>query len=305
MKKKILTTAALLTLTTLNSYALPRFTPSRCAHDNLAQWSEGNPLEGTARGRNEWLKVCHTDSYDVIYPGGNEIDPDAYTAGQVRLSYPTYGKINGTNAKGEPIFEVTGWTAPTTPPAGPGAIECAIPTPNRFIGVCTAGCVVPETEITLSTGLLNIGDLYGHQAEAAVPTIAENGQFVLENLEIKNQVRDIVATHQDILVIKTISGGELRVSLNHPLLNGESMMVKAQNLKLGDSLVTSDGHKDLIIELSKEKFYGRLYNLTIKTSDKTKSLFIVNGYISGDKKYQDDDVSDFNRKIFRQNALQK
>lgn len=303
MKKSILLAGTLLILNAVNSYALPRFTPSRCAHDSLAQWSEGAPLEGTARGRNEWLKVCHIDAYELIYPGGNEIDPDAYTAGQARLSYPTYGKISGTNEKGEPIFEVTGWTAPTTPPSGPGASECIIPTPNRFVGICTAGCVVPETEVTLADGSLKIGELYGLNAEIAVPTTNDHGQFVLENIEVKNQIRDIVATEQEILVIKTISGGEIRVSPNHPLLNGENLMVKARDLKPGDSLVTSDGHKDLITQLSKEKFYGRLYNLTIKTSDQSKSLFIVNGYISGDKKYQDDDASDFNRRIFRKNAL--
>lgn len=302
MKTKFLMASILLATST--SHAVPFFQPSRCTHDNLPQWTDGTPIAGTARGRNEWLKVCEPKMYKAVFPGGNEFDPNISSASDKRRSYPTYGIITGYNSKNEPVFTTNGYVAPKAPPANAGAKECIVPEPNEFVGLCTSGCVVPETQVATVGGAFQIGDLYDAKSPSVlVPTENASGALTLEPQRVRSYLRDVIDAHQEVLVIKTMSGGSVVVSTNHPLLTAESKMAKAEDLKAGDSLVTADGKKDLITAIEKQAYYGKLYNLTIDTADKAKSLFVVQGYISGDKKFQDQDVSEFNRRVLRRVAF--
>ncbi|MNL41585.1 hypothetical protein D3C87_1640010 [compost metagenome] len=140
--------------------------------------------------------------------------------------------------------------------------------------------------------------------ETLVPTQASSEALRLEPMSVKRYTKDIADTNQEILVVKTVSGGSVKVSLNHPLLKGDYTMAKAEDLKVGDSLVTAEGKKDLIVAIEKQQFFGKLHNMTIETNELKKSLYVVQGYISGDKKYQDIEATNFNRQILREIAAE-
>lgn len=281
--------------------AVPYLLPNRCAHDSLNQWTEGQPSANTAKGRNEWLQFCSPERYEMVFPTGDEKDPGA----PERRAYPTFAKILGSSPDThQPLFEATGYIAPTTVPATPASPECIVPAPNKFVGLCVSGCVTPETQVITPNGSKDMGDLQLQNAElVSVPAVTDAGTLDLQPMTVKRYIHDLIAVPQPTLVIKTVSGGSVQVSLNHPLLNGQHEMVKAEELKIGDSLVKSNGRLDSIVSIEKETYVGKLFNLTVDTEDKNKSLFIANGYVSGDKKFQDQEVSEFNRGILREVAF--
>ncbi len=280
--------------------AVPYINPERCAHDSLNQWSENMPLEGTARGRNQWLKVCKEEAYENIFPGADEFDPNLPD----RRAYPTYGIITGRTATHQPVFMNDSYRAPTTPPANAADPTCVVPKPNVFVGLCTSGCVAPESKIQTPKGAFTIQEMDDYQTDSVlVPKARSNKQIELTQFPVKAYLKDMIEAEQKTLVITTESGGTLQVSLNHPLLTGENTMKKAEDLKIGDALVTFAGKKDRIKSLAPQKFYGKLHNLTVATDKIEESLYVVQGYISGDKKYQDLEVSEFNRGVLRQIAF--
>lgn len=280
------------------SYAL-RIDPARCAADSLPQWTGGN-INGTARGRNEWMKVCTFELYDAMFPMGNEFDE---LTGNNRRLYPTYGIPKGDGKTTQ--WDYGTWRAPTEAPASADAASCVKPAGYRFVGLCTSGCVTPDSIVTTRQGSIDIEtmDLEATN-ETLVPTQASSESLRLEPMAVKRYTKDIAETKQEILVVKTVSGGSVKVSLNHPLLKGDYTMAKAEDLKVGDSLVTAEGKKDLIVAIEKQKFFGKLHNMTIETNELKKSLYVVQGYISGDKKYQDIEATNFNRQVLREIAAE-
>lgn len=296
--KKVVTIAftAACTLIGSNAMALPRLEPNRCAHDSLSQWTQGQALPGTARGRNEWLKTCEPKIYRTVFPGGNEFDPNL----PQRRAYPTYGVISGFDAANNPIFTSGGYIAPTTPVATQADPTCAVPERFDMVGLCTSGCVTPDSEIVAPEGNLEIG-LMDQEArqDVSVPTLTDSGDLGLTDMKVKRYYKDMMTTTQPILVFTTKAGGTLKMSKNHPILNGNHEMVKAEDFKIGDSLITEKGEKDEIVSITEKKYNGRLYNFSVDTAKLEESLYVVQGFISGDKKYQDNDVSEFNRNILR------
>ena len=282
------------------SHAVPYITPERCAHDSLAQGAA--PVAGSAAGRNAWFKVCKPEAYDTTFPDGNENDPVTHS----RMVYPTYGIVTGRDANNQTTFTTNGYRAPSVAPATEADPSCIVPAPNKFVGICTSGCVAPASEIATAKGRVSILDMSTAPgvSEVLVPMANAAGVVQLEKNAVKNFTKDMIATQQTVYVIKTVSGGEIYASENHPFLSGSHKMVRAVDLKVGDSLVTSEGRKDLITQVSTQPYFGKLYNLTVDTNEREKSLYVVEGYISGDKKIQDESVSEFNRAVLRDLATE-
>jgi intein/homing endonuclease len=132
-----------------------------------------------------------------------------------------------------------------------------------------------------------------------VPVLSQGRIEKMATLPVERFIKDGTESLQKIVIVTTQSGVHLQVSLNHPLLTQDYTMKKAQDLKAGDSLIKADGRPDVIVDVRTEDYYGKLHNLTVATSDMSKSLYLVQGYISGDKKFQDTALSDVNRRIFR------
>ena len=275
--------------------ALPRFNPERCAFDSLAQWNEGEPLAGTARGRNEWLKVCSIGSYKTAFPKGNEFEPNSS-----RRAYITYGKITAIDENHEIVFDPGSWRAPTIAPESPGSADCNVPDDYDIVGYCTSGCVTPDQSIETSLSQQPILDMIrGHVNQVAVPVRASDDSLRSEVHGIRRFTKDLAATSQKIVVVTMVTGARLKLSQNHPLLTSDFRMKNADQLKVGDRLVSGSGSYDKIVSIEEQPYFGKLYNLSVETNDLSKSLYLVQGYVSGDKKFQDLSVSELNRKHLR------
>lgn len=295
--------------------------PARCAPDTLPQWShdldpghngvDANP-NGTARGRNAWLQICDPMRYSVLNPAFRQIgiagEFDPTTKVHTRW-YPTFGVIAGQAPDGTLLFTRPGvspsapnqpWMAPTAPPPSVGDAACKLPGDYEFVGICASGCVTPESEVTTTQGELAI-DSFEHAANPAVyvPGVSKSGQMTYDPIKVRAFTHDMTDAEQKILVIRTQSGGSIRVSTEHPLLAGDFKMHPAEKLKTGDALVRANGKPDPIIDIQTEQYFGKVHNLVVDTQNMQKSLFIVQGFVSGDKKYQDLKVSDMNRRFFR------
>ncbi len=298
MGKKLLLVSGILALSQVAN-AIWLMDPVRCAFDNLSQWdSPSQPIENTARGRNEWFKVCDPSHYEDIFPLGGEINP---TNG--RRIYPTFAKVtglDGANLLFDPNVDGKPWTAPTSPPSSADDVHCKLPNGFRLIGFCTSGCVTTESIVETPKGSQEIVNMkQNNQSEVWVPLRNENGKFQMQSMSVEKYTSDIIPAAQKILVINTQSGASIRLSKNHPLLNNEFIMTEAEKFKVGDSLVNSNGELDEVIKIEEQDYFGKLYNLTVATNDLDKSLYVVQGFISGDKKYQDLESRDLNRKFFR------
>lgn len=297
MKNTIILLATL--LVTQGTHAMLLIDPNRCAFDSLEQWSPGNPIEGTSRGRNAWFKGCDPAGYGIIFPGGFE----TVTNGN-RRSYPTYGRVTGVDAQGnlqfDPNINGSPWRAPTSEVSSADDTRCKKPEEFVLVGLCTSGCVTPESLVETPQGTQEIAQMTEQkQPQVLVPMPVENGNISSEPMDIERYTSDMISVRQDILVITTKSGASIRLSVNHPLLDGEFIITRADAFKVGDSLVSANGNLDEIVSIEPQKFTGKLHNLTVASNELDKSLYIVQGFISGDKKYQDLETSDLNRKILR------
>lgn len=304
-------------LSTSSAHAGLLLSPVRCAGDNLEQWAhdinpaqypESYPPDGSARGRNAWWFVCNPIQYQTINKGyrtsgiAAEKDPTAnHGNGIITRWYPTFGVETGVNPNGEVTFERPGgWTAPTSAPPSASDARCALPANYDLVGMCASGCVTPEQEIASETDFVAIEDLEARVAPSVlVPSQLSPGAKSYTPIKVRRFIKDGTDAPQKIVVVNTKSGGSVRVSLNHPLLTQDYTMRRADALVAGDSLVQADGALDEITDVRIEEYYGKLHNLTVDTSKLEKSVYIVRGYISGDKKHQDLALSDVNRQILR------
>lgn len=305
MKKMIKRTKPILVLLTtvvplfapIMTHAIPRITPQRCAHDSLNQWSEGQALQGTSRGRNEWLKTCNKAIYRTVFPGGIEFD----AAEKSRRAYPTYGVVTGADSTGQVVFNHKGYVAPTTPVDTAADPSCNLPSEDmEIVGLCVSGCVSGDSLVTTANGAdLEIQELKNQQELGVMVPVLEGKKAHLKGHKISRHTSDIISANQDVIVLTMKSGKKLILSLTHPMVDGNGEMKKARDFKAGDELMTEKGNAEEILKVNAEKHFGKLHNLVVKTNKLSESLFVVNGYVSGDKKFQDQEVLMENRRFLR------
>jgi hypothetical protein len=104
-----------------------------------------------------------------------------------------------------------------------------------------------------------------------------------------------------MIVFKMKSGGQLTLTPNHPILNDQVMMVLASDYQVGDNLVLAGGKLDPIVSADHTNYYGKVYNVLVKTNDPKRNVVITNGYLNGTAYFQNDGAIYVNRALFRKN----
>jgi len=166
-------------------------------------------------------------------------------------------------------------------------------------GYCTASCYTPDQEVSFSTGKVNILDAM-NKLRNDVTTLSSDS--TLQDIQLKTdgvasytrELRD--STHQ-IFVIRTKSGGELKVTGNHPVLEGTGRIVEAQSLKVGHNLLKPDGSKDPIVSVTQTIHTGKVYNLKPTSTNRVSNILIAQGFLVGSSRFQNEDVDYMNRII--------
>jgi len=172
-------------------------------------------------------------------------------------------------------------------------------TPFHVNGYCEAACYTPEQEILFSDGYVPILDAFKGLREDLI-TLSPHA--TLDNVELQQNrtysyTRELRDAEHNIFVISTRSGGQLRVTHEHPVINGEGRMVQAQTLKVGDDLVKADGSLDPIVDIQKTTHFGKVYNIAPVTTDLVSNVLVAQGFLVGSVRFQNDEVAYINRII--------
>jgi hypothetical protein len=124
----------------------------------------------------------------------------------------------------------------------------------------------------------------------------------LENIqthtdEVASYTRELHDSTHVIFVIKTKSGGELRVTDKHPVLEGDGRIVQASSIKAGNFLIKPDGKRDEVVSVTKTSHEGKVYNLKPASTNRVANILIAQGFLVGSSRFQNDDVDLINRII--------
>ncbi|MDH5268546.1 MAG: Hint domain-containing protein, partial [Candidatus Krumholzibacteria bacterium] len=98
--------------------------------------------------------------------------------------------------------------------------------------------------------------------EVAIEELREGDRVIGRNADGKITVNEVVRTYHTLAVAYLVINGELSVTGTHPFLVG-SNWVEAGDLRVGDTLVRSDGTTVLIDSVEPIGFGVRAYNITV------------------------------------------
>ena len=247
----------------------------RCGEDSLS------PAQ--AEERVEWSTKCNhisaDDRNDALFTGeSNKKRP--------RPMYPLYATADLSAM----------WKAPVDRNA-----PCHMPAGHQVMAFCTSSCYTPEQELLFPDGFLAIKkarDLF-------LPEVLTlDAQSTLNNVRLKatsvaSYTEEVRNTWHEILVFKTKRGGELKVTTNHPIVDGEGRVRTADSFKVGDSLVHYESGLDPIESISAIRYFGKVYNITPATEDLKSHIVVTQGYLNGSAYYQNDGANFLNRTILR------
>jgi hypothetical protein len=275
----------------------------RCNQDSLSN--------SQAKGRYAWMVKCQ-GSVPTIQEFLEKMN--AQKGGDGR--YGSYG-INSSSRSVYPTFmqrvadpkSATGtkeavWIAPKSASA-----NCVVPESAYVAAVCLSSCVTPEQQILAAVKgkpqkMAFIDALLSNQSQVA--TLRNNSSISDRKLvptKVDQWVSELIDTEHDILVFKMESGGELKVTPNHPVLSEQGMMKLASEFAVGEHLVQLGGHRDLIVGIEKTKHFGKVYNVFVKSNNLRRNVVVTGGYLNGTAFYQNEGAVNMNRALFRKNLV--
>lgn len=171
----------------------------------------------------------------------------------------------------------------------------------RIIGFCGLGCLTGDQVVLFGNGFKEIGSPEAKK-ETRVITLQEGAN--LRDLQFKSTplrqiVTDLEAKKQTILRITTESGDSIQVTENHPLVDGEGLVRRADTLKSGEALVRASGEPEKITSIEKTSIVGKVYNLRMESPKIEENIYVAQGYLNGSMAIQNDYVYYLNRKLLR------
>ena len=246
---------------------------SRCSEDSLEP--------GQAVERTEWAARCgHITSDERQY---------ALTEGGKSRPRPLY-PLYGTEDMGQL------WRAPLDRNA-----PCNIPGGMAVIAFCTASCYTPDQEILFPEGFVEIEKA---KSEVLPDVMVLRDASTFDNLKfisypVESYTEEVRPTWQNILQFKMKSGGSLKVTLNHPIMDENGAVKTADKFKVGDSLVHYLNGLDPIKSIEKKGYFGKVYNLAPDTRLPISNVVVAQGYLNGSSYFQNDGQDLQNRALLR------
>ncbi len=285
---------------------------SRCA-------SWGDSLEqGEQVGiRYEYAKRCEANlqlqkEIDKVFEDGISHDGIASPT----KGYPIYGRFSPNSPQDrDPWKNPSNWFAPKDQSRANEGCNSRVrddglkPAGYKIFAFCASGCYTPEQAILVdpvSNQTMSAVEVYNskHPQVASVDPSSTLGQVRLKTSLLNHFITDLKETDQTILHFKTLSGGELRVTENHPLVNDSGEMLSADRFLVGNGLVKADGSIDPIVEIVKESYYGKVYNFDSEAEADADRIFVAQGFLNGSLHFQNESVKRINRMILRTNIAE-
>lgn len=209
--------------------------------------------------------------------------PKDASGNYTKLSYPTFAHRNPT--AGHPIWK-------------PDLSTCDMPDDVFFLGICTTGCYEPDQVVLFEDGYKTLPEVAKNSEKGRLLVVTEGSGF--DNVEYTTKdisyfTADVRESQQTIVSFTMASGGQLKVTQNHPLVTSSGFIKEATLVQVGDSLVLANGQLDLITERSEHEYIGKVWNVAPKSNSEQNNIVVAQGYLNGSARYQDGSVKDLNR----------
>lgn len=252
----------------------------RCQEDSLSPakardrlyWAKNNDIL-PARTIKKWLYTVN-DDLEVI------LDPLPY--------YPLFGTWNG-NVDQTVIWKPEAHGMPAVVPAG-----------NAWIGACRSSCYTPDQKLLTGNGYLPISEA-AQQFSSEIVTVTPDsmlGQISYQTSEVENYTVSFRSTLHDVITFQTLSGGQLQVTTNHPILDSDGVVREASTFQIGDSFILKNGEADPILSISEnEQYYGKVYNVRPTDLNLRSNIVVVQGFLNGSSRFQNSYLEKLNRQI--------
>lgn len=263
------------------------------AHANFisprCQYANDSLGDVEAENRTKWAAKCYP-GFAVMLEEGKLLIKNTTTGG-IHVGYPIFAEvINGVKG----AYAI----APIDP-----AVECWDTNRYQVVGFCVAGCFTPDQNILMNApgGYVEIKTALDKQYDDIflIDGVNQHGHFEFKRKTISGYTADLEDRYQPVLIINTKSGGELKVTPNHPLVNGSGYMVEASTLSIGDSLKTVENKNDEIVSIEKINYFGKVYNIDTGSSDIYDNIIVANDFLSGTVYFQNDGIIHLNRLVLR------
>ncbi len=280
----------------------------RCSQDSLNNTKAG--------GRYKWMVKCAdkvpaikeflTKFDDVSITKGSGKSKQEFSLGsEGRVMYATFMSRNSHNSQGSKCEKP--WIAPTDP-----NVSCDVPADVYVAAVCVSSCATPEQQImaqeSANEKLKYVRfDQAWKDKFAFVATLQSQSTMSSKRVQktrVDQWVTEMVDTTHDVLEFHMKSGGQLRVTANHPIVSGDAFIRQAQDFKVGDSLVLLGGQLDQIVSIDKQEYFGKVYNVFVKSADLHKNIVVTNGYLNGTAMYQNEGAKFLNTQVMRKRLTQ-
>lgn len=159
-----------------------------------------------------------------------------------------------------------------------------------WIAECTSSCYTDDQELLTGQGYIPIAEAVAGKVPSimVVEEGSEIGAIKLVEEKVGKYTASFRNTDHEIVVVNTMSGGQLKVTPGHVVLDGRGVLKTASDLVLGDSLVTEHGDLDEIVDISRQDYYGSVYNVKPESLNSVKNLVVASGFINGSDRYQND-----------------
>lgn len=166
-------------------------------------------------------------------------------------------------------------------------------------GFCTSSCYTPDQAIRFASGDEPILSALTALRNGVVTLAPESTlqSIQLQADEVFSYTRELHDATIPIVELHTASGGSLRVTDKHPVIEGSGRVVEAQSLKVGNRLIKADGTLDRITSIATASYFGKVYNLKPRSTGRVSNILIAQGYLVGSSRYQNEDVQYINRII--------
>ncbi|HEX5746671.1 MAG TPA: Hint domain-containing protein [Archangium sp.] len=241
----------ILALLTLAPALASAQTASRCT--NINDWIT-NDTDGF--GRNAWARKC-----------------GYHTAGMESFMNSEHMYITFTNSTGTHI------RAPVR------EVDACI-TGLQKLGYCYTGCYTPEQRLSFGGKYIGVQEASEQKVTNVTALTPASSQELLSYGE--QAIKYYVAgdTEETIYVLKTADGRRLEVTGTHPMVRGTGEVVKAVDLKAGDTLLGADGREVALAEVSTFLFKGKVWNVLPFSQEKMENIFNAEGLLSGSIRFQ-------------------
>lgn len=276
------------------------YTAYRCSQDSLSNTD--------AKGRYQWMLKCQdqipvvkqflTEFATVTLNGPPKDDFVAKIDGKSRILYPTFMNNATTPEKV--------WIAPKVATA-----SCTIPSTAYVAAVCVSSCATPDQEILAQVEekfkmrkVSFIDALTQNYKKVAILSGGDMGSRKVQAFPVDQWVTEMLDTQHDIRNFTMKSGGKIRLTPNHPVVAADGSIRLAQDFKVGESLVRFGGDLDEIVSIDDVQYFGKVYNLFVKSADPLKNIVVTNGYLNGTAYFQNEGSGDVNRLLLRQKLIQ-